>query len=85
MKITKWLSTGEFGDVLGTTSKIVDTNDLIEWLDTMAAETDSLGEIVFQCDDGKYYLLALRAELLEVGDDVYIEDLLDQYDELGLS
>lgn len=74
MKITRFLRRGELGDDVPTVGDAIDGGGDI--LDEICA-MDSLGDVVFECEDGKTYVLTFEAVVSEVNPQ-YFKDLLEE-------
>jgi len=77
MKITKWIRTGELNDSITTKEELLEScGDLLD----ASCSSEILGEVVFEADDGKTYVVTVEAVISEANPE-YLEDLTADDDE----
>ena len=77
MKIKKWIRTGELDPCITDSEGIIEAAGAA--LDKNCAY-DILGEVMFEADDGKYYVVNVEASILEANPE-YVKQVLEEDEE----
>lgn len=74
LKVKQWIRSGELNETNKDSKSILENCGRL--LDKTCAH-DILGEVVFEGDDGKYYVVTVEASISE-GNPAYIKDVLNE-------
>lgn len=82
MKIIKWIRSGELDSSITTKEELLEScGDLLD----ASCSSEILGEVVFEADDGKTYVVTVEAVISEANpeylQDEYLQDLLNEEEE----
>lgn len=79
MKIKKWIRTGELDPCIEDTDGIIEAAGAK--LDRVCSH-DILGEVMFEGDDGKHYVVTVEAVIAEANPS-YVKEVLEELKEEG--